>query len=665
MRRNGMGVTTLAAVNGRGAYKRRPKANAKAASKKPAARKKPSVRQSFSRLTPNARRAAARKAVRGTAKRTTKTKTPTRSKNMAAAARRRKTSTARRTTTRRRTSTARRMTPNRRRRTTAKRRTTKRRSYKRNGFTSASAKRAARKRWRGSAPAAGKGARGVKLKSGSVYYKGKKSKRVKARKLPKSRTGIYLTNKRSRAAKKAWRTRKARMYAANRSSGRRKPTVRRTKGWTVRRRVSAGRGSAGTKLRSGTIYYTQAKKPKSLRGVKRARKLPKGKRGRSTTYYLTNRRKRKSAKRVAAGRKAAATRKRNLAKRRARRTTGRRRASYRKNGSRRSYRRNAERPRLAGQRTIQQRYIRSRGRYLRKNGRRRTRRSYRKNGMAMFKDVMKTGLFVGSGILAHRLATNALSKYVVQKYILKPAAAAGLDIRAAEPFITGAVVFGVGALAATKLLSPARGREVAAGMFGSLLLQGVGFVLGLVDPSSKFAGMLSGSPSRAAAIGGFGAFVQHGAPQESIMPFYTPTGAGTGFQQAVAGGRGVGEYFEANPFGEYFASGIEGVGSYEEAGELAMQAAAGFGVIDDGIRPDSDLDQLLMLQSAQAGYGGLGEYFSANQQGQLQTIPSGSTWIPGETDGALWAGTKGANDSRRTSQEAAGTLLSASGNGIF
>src|SRR5690606_37017359 len=120
-------------------------------------------------------------------------------------------------------------------------------------------------------------------------------------------------------------------------------------------------------------------------------------------------------------------------------------------------------------------------------------------------------LFVGSGILAHRLATNALSKYVVQKYILKPAAAAGLDIRAAEPFITGAVVFGVGALAATKLLSPARGREVAAGMFGSLLLQGVGFVLGLVDPSSKFAGMLSGSPSRAAAIGGFGAFVQHGA----------------------------------------------------------------------------------------------------------------------------------------------------------
>jgi hypothetical protein len=641
-----MGVTTLAAINGRGAH-------AKRFGLVRPAKKKPTVKQAFGDLSPSDRKTAARAAIRGTTKKSARkpVKTtasakkkptaskviPNRSTNMVMKARRKTTRrTAARKPAKRRTAarkpaarrtTARRTTARRTTRKPAARRTTRkpaarkaaaRRSYKRNGrtLTTAQAKRMARKSVAARRVGAGRSSKGVKLAPGKVYYTRPKPKRAKGRTLPKSKTGIYLTNRR-RPRRKMRRnpTSSSAAYAKgwDKTFAKKKPATRRK-----RRKVSvgAGRGRAGRKLVSGSIYYKGKRKPASLRGVKRARRMPKSK------VYLTNKRRAAARKgwrtRRGAGTALMVPNRRRSAARRPRRVAKRR--TYRRNG-----------------------LIR--------------------NGKLDLKNLFKSGAFVGSGILVHRIGTNALNKHVVEKYLLKPAAAAGLDAASLAPVLSGAAVLGLGAFIAAKALSPQRGIEVGAGMMGSFLLQVVGALMGLADPSSKYAGYLSGvSQSRAAAIG-FGAYEQR-APQQSILPMYTPTGPSGGFQQAVAGG--VGEYFESNPFGEYFASGIEGVGSYEEAGPLAMQAAAGMGEIDDGIRPDSDLDQLLMLQSAQAGVGrAFGEYYSANQQGDLSQVPQGSTWIPGDTDGALWAGTKGANDKRRTSQEAAGILESASGNGIF
>jgi hypothetical protein len=110
---------------------------------------------------------------------------------------------------------------------------------------------------------------------------------------------------------------------------------------------------------------------------------------------------------------------------------------------------------------------------------------------------------------------------------------------------------------------------------------------------------------------------------------------------------------------------------------MVTQAAAGFGqVIEDGIRPDANMDAVLTLAEAQAGMGsavgrlasgarfgrrGMGEYYTAGGSG-LATVGEHSEWIP---NNALWAGTKPAGDSAATSELTAGILETAGGNGIF
>jgi hypothetical protein len=149
------------------------------------------------------------------------------------------------------------------------------------------------------------------------------------------------------------------------------------------------------------------------------------------------------------------------------------------------------------------------------------------------------------------------------------------------------------------------------------------------------------------------------ARQVSMLPRYAATGRRGGIQQAVAG-RGTGEYFQASGMGEYFASGVQGIGSYELAGPLVTQAAAGLGQrIDDGIRPDANLDAVLTLAEAQAG---VGEYYSADPSGAAYQLPEDDQWVP---NNPLWAGTKGAEDSPETSEIPAGILETAGGNGIF
>ena len=170
----------------------------------------------------------------------------------------------------------------------------------------------------------------------------------------------------------------------------------------------------------------------------------------------------------------------------------------------------------------------------------------------------------------------------------------------------------------------------------------------------------------------------------SIMPQYAPVGM---FQQAAAG---MGEYFAQSGMGEYFAGpGVEGVGAYEKAGPLALQPTMshmGQLPIDDGIRPDANLDHIMDLsesaagvgqyrqaaagfgaayRQAAAGYGSLGEFFSAApSDGSFKEFSVGtqSQWIP---SGPLWAGTTSAEAAYTESELPAGILQGPGGNGVL
>lgn len=170
----------------------------------------------------------------------------------------------------------------------------------------------------------------------------------------------------------------------------------------------------------------------------------------------------------------------------------------------------------------------------------------------------------------------------------------------------------------------------------------------------------------------------------SIMPQYAPVGQ---FQQAAAG---MGEYFAGQSgMGEYFAgAGVEGVGHYEKAGPLALQPSMshmGNLPIDDGLRPDANLDDALTLAESAAGLGqgyrqaaagmggpgyrqaaaGMGEYFGAQPKDggfSEYTLPTQSQWIP---NGPLWAGTMSADAAYTESELPAGILQGPGGNGVL
>ena len=156
-------------------------------------------------------------------------------------------------------------------------------------------------------------------------------------------------------------------------------------------------------------------------------------------------------------------------------------------------------------------------------------------------------------------------------------------------------------------------------------------------------------------------------PRYASVGQYTQAAAGMGqYRQASAGW--LGEYFKPNSVGEYFApNSVQGVGQYEPAGPLAMQASAGTGqVIDDGIRPDSNLDNVMDLAESAAGlHGGTGEFFTAGRDNGgygEQRVPTQNQWVP---SGPLWAGTLGVRDTHAQADLPAGILAGPGGNGIL
>lgn len=495
---------------------------------------------------------------------------------------------------------------------------------------------------------------------------GKMSKRRKKKKAG-SRKGKRRTKaprrrksaKRVRAGKKAAATRKRRKAAkAAGSKRRRKGTKRRTKS----RRKSAKRRTK--KVSSRRRGSTRRRKASKRRGGRRAmrvgrRKVRRLKRG----LYLVKNRRRRS-----------------------------RTARYEENRPRR---RRHKRRHLAANRRRHGRRRSRRGGLLR-NGR------YLRNGFGGdLKTLLKTGSLIVVGFFAHKAITkvvvDALTNTAAGTFVGMPLV--GADGSASfvatwQKPLTGLVVgvIGIGGVSMVKAAKPETRMAIGAGIMVSFLESLVKTVLVVANQPKALSYLEGYSNSTAYALRGARGRRGHrrgmrglGAARNatSIMPQYAPVGA---FRQASAG---MGEYFSsgASGMGEYFAGpGVQGVGHYEKAGPLALQpsrAHMGQLPVDDGIRPDSDLDHVMDLAESAAGLGqqfqqasagmgafrqaaaGMGEFFTASPSdgGYAEsTVPTSSQWIP---NGPLWAGTMTADATTNESEIPAGILQGPGGNGVL
>lgn len=289
--------------------------------------------------------------------------------------------------------------------------------------------------------------------------------------------------------------------------------------------------------------------------------------------------------------------------------------------------------------------------------------------MGVIKQTLKTGAFVAIGLIAQKLFGGVLRDQVLARITgsaatATPPAASGLEVL--QPYnglIASAVSAAVGAFVVNKVVKDPTDRNlIIAGLGAGLIHSVVLFALDKVG-QPKLVAALSGeaTATRLAAMYGMGA--------TSLMPRYAPAA-------------GFGEYFSSgvSGMGEYFSSGVSGLGAYESNPDL-YQAAAGVGADDNAyghsnhVMPGGNLDRELSIAEAAAGIGalqpyeasaGFGEYFSSGVSGLGATVPSRSSWIPGQADPSLWAGVRPANTPQAVNEmQPAGLLESAGGQGIF
>ena len=315
-------------------------------------------------------------------------------------------------------------------------------------------------------------------------------------------------------------------------------------------------------------------------------------------------------------------------------------------------------------------------RRMRRNGRRRS--MFRKNGFtSSLLGFLKTGALVTTGFFTHKALTHLVADKLVNAYILK-ADSASEAVQKLRPYskpIAGLAVL-IPGLLLTNYVADALGKgnkananylksSIGAGMVASWIQNTVVTVLTQMEQPSIVPYLSGYTDSTAASLRGYAPVSQSGA--RSIMPMYAPVSgvggvyqAAAGFSQAAAGyhqaAAGTGEYFQANSIGEYFApNSMKGIGEYEAAGELSMVRTSG--EISDGIRPDSNLDQVLDLTEAAAG---VGAYETASGR-----VGTSSTWIPGQSNPQMWAGKEQVSASMQSSDIPAGVLQGQGGNGIL
>lgn len=325
-----------------------------------------------------------------------------------------------------------------------------------------------------------------------------------------------------------------------------------------------------------------------------------------------------------------------------------------------------------------------------------------KNGYAAdIMSLLKTGGLIIVGFFAHKALTGVVVNALTDKTSgLFAGQAAGSTVDQWKKPLTGLGVGAVGIFAAS--FAPVKVETkmtVSAGIMVSWLESLVKTTLAVMGQTSTLSYLEGYSNSTAYSLRGSrgrrgmrGLGVARNA--HSIGPQFTPIGQ---FQQAAAG---MGEYFASNGtsgMGEYFAGpGVQGVGHYEKAGPLALQPSRshmGTLPVDDGIRPDANLDHVMDLAESAAGLGqqfqqaaagmgsftqaaagmgrlrrgasGMGEFFTASPSGDgfaESTVPTQSQWIP---NGPLWAGSMQADASKEESQLPAGVLQGPGGNGIL
>lgn len=511
-----------------------------------------------------------------------------------------------------------------------------------------------------------------KMKLSYMYEtKGGKRRKIPTSAVTRSGHKTAAEIKRGRAKAAARVKREGSAFVANRSgkaSARQKRAGKRLAAYMAAKRsgktVAQARSAAIRKvpLARGDQFKGVAKAPVTT--TKKRTKVRRNKKRSTTTALRKNgkRRVRRNAKRRVV--------RKSPVKANARRKVRRKTTAKKKTTAKRRKRRAApvKRRRTASKRrrtTTKRRKTTAskRRRTMRRNG---TVKRYRKNAfMANLKAVLKTGMFVATGFLVHRIATNLIAE--------KALATTLPDNQAFQDWKKPLVGFGmmlVG-IPVAGMAVPKRGIEIGAGMFASFLQSTIIAALGAAGQPNLVSSVAGYGNSRAYALRGnrrrrgMRGMERHAT---SIMPRYTPVSgysqAAAGYQQAAAGQfqqAAAGEYFTATgeyftATGEYFApQGTKGVGGYEPAGELAMQASAGTSqVIRDGLRPDGDLDYALDVAEAAAG---LGEATAIEHR-----VGQQSQWIP---NNPLWAGERPVTHSQATSEISAGILQRPGGNGIL
>lgn len=279
------------------------------------------------------------------------------------------------------------------------------------------------------------------------------------------------------------------------------------------------------------------------------------------------------------------------------------------------------------------RYVKNRSTARRKSGTRRstamakrsrkstTKRSYKRNvsGAAFkmeLKNALKYGGIVVGGFLTHRVLTNMLDKYGLSKVEALSTGTAG-EYRG---LISGALVAAVGIPLTVRVL-PKHAGVAAAGMAASLL-QGLIMTALKKAEQPELLEAVSAYPNAEGypQYSGYGAYYEYSPHQiygaaNGFGEFYE-TQPIPGLEQAAAGygqpdiqgqmltqaAAGVGQLQQmyANPMGEYFAYGAEGIGEYESA----PYAGGAEPHIDDGIAPNThSAEQMLNVAEAAAGLG--------------------------------------------------------------
>lgn len=322
---------------------------------------------------------------------------------------------------------------------------------------------------------------------------------------------------------------------------------------------------------------------------------------------------------------------------------------------------------------------------MRRNGR----KMFTRNGvMDSIKFIAVTGGLALGGLVAHKLATNLLTTFVFNKFLGAPAvvvatspttavvaapATSGLGALNVDPQYQklGAsfLIAALGVLVTNKVVkTPETRNAVMTGFavsFAHTIFQTLTAKF-FPQYSDMLSGAGDGTAARLSAMYGLGA---------SIQPRYQPIG------EYFQGTSGMGEYFQGTSgLGEYFqgTNGLGALPAYEAAAGMGsyggnpdlMEAAAGMGVTHTNntghVDPHGDLDRELNIAEAAAGVGSLPSYEASAGMGAVTTVPSASTWIPGTSNGQIWAGTRSISNPQSTTEMVpAGILQTDGGQGVF